>query len=109
MEWDTLTLGTQANPFPPAAVFSRLYGPLCGISEIRTPPFPETGTAEFFYARVSGSSRAVLAEKDILFGLQYFRVVARYPRPCESLGGGTCKSMARNAEYDTVNELSGQQ
>ena len=47
--------------------------------------------------------------KDILFGLQYFRVVARYPRPCESLGGGTCKSMARNAEYDTVNELSGQQ
>lgn len=39
------------------------HGPLCGISEIRTPPFPETGTAEFFYARVSGSSRAVLAEK----------------------------------------------
>lgn len=63
VEWDTLTLGTQANLFPPAAVFSRLYGPLCGISEIRTPPFPETGTAEFFYARVSGSSRAVLAEK----------------------------------------------
>ena len=81
VEWDTLTPGTQANPFPsavgtiptlwsdmwnpfpPAAVFSRLYGPLCGISEIRTPPFPETGTAEFFYARVSGSSRAVLAEK----------------------------------------------
>ena len=63
VEGDTLTLGTQANPFPPAAVFSRLYGPLCGISEIRTPPFPETGTAEFFYARVSGSSRAVLAEK----------------------------------------------
>ena len=63
VEWDTLTPGIQANPFPPAAVFSRLYGPLCGISEIRTPPFPETGTAEFFYARVSGSSRAVLAEK----------------------------------------------
>lgn len=26
VEWDTLTLGTQANLFPPAAVFSRLYG-----------------------------------------------------------------------------------
>lgn len=55
-EPDYPDLGRGRVHFRQSPVLFGLHGLLCEIPEIKTPPFPETGTAEFFMLPLRGAA-----------------------------------------------------